>query len=32
MIFYLFSSEQLQQIFERLGYAFTPEMIFRNIR
>jgi trehalose/maltose hydrolase-like predicted phosphorylase len=31
MLFYLFSTEELQEIFERLGYAFTPEMIFKNI-
>ncbi|MFW5654323.1 MAG: glycoside hydrolase family 65 protein [Roseicyclus sp.] len=32
MIFYLFSSEEIVQIFERLGYEFTPGMIFRNLR
>ena len=31
MLFYLFSTEELQAIFERLGYVFTPEMIFENI-
>jgi alpha,alpha-trehalase len=31
MLFYLFSTEELQAIFERLGYVFTPEMIFQNI-
>lgn len=32
MIFYLFSREEIEQIFGRLGYEFTPDMIFRNIR
>lgn len=32
MIFYLFSSDEIVQIFERLGYRFTPGMIFRNVR
>ena len=32
MIFYLFSSEEIHHIFGRLGYEFSPEMIFRNIR
>ncbi len=31
MLFYLFSAERLQQLFERLGYPFEPEMIPRNI-
>jgi alpha,alpha-trehalase len=31
MLFYLFSSDELAQIFERLGYAFEREMIPRNI-
>ncbi|MER2998207.1 glycoside hydrolase family 65 protein [Pontibacter populi] len=31
MLFYLFSSEGLVQIFERLGYAFKPESIPENI-
>jgi len=31
MLFYLFSTEELEEIFERLGYGFTPEMIFKNI-
>jgi len=31
MLFYLFSTEELQAIFERLGYLFTPEKIFENI-
>ncbi|MGJ3262577.1 MAG: glycoside hydrolase family 65 protein [Salinarimonas sp.] len=32
MIFYLFSREEIEQIFDRLGYAFAPEQIFRNIQ
>ncbi|SDY48864.1 glycoside hydrolase family 65 protein [Citreimonas salinaria] len=32
MIFYLFSREEIEQIFERLGYKFTPDMIFRNVQ
>ncbi len=32
MIFYLFSSEEIGQLFEHLGHRFTPDMIFRNIR
>jgi alpha,alpha-trehalase len=31
MLFFLFSTEELTAIFERLGYEFTPDMIFRNI-
>ncbi len=31
MLFYLFSCEELQAIFEKLGYAFKPEMIPKNI-
>jgi alpha,alpha-trehalase len=31
MLFYLFSSDELAQIFERLGYDFDREMIPRNI-
>jgi alpha,alpha-trehalase len=31
MLFYLFSTEELGQLFERLGYPFDPEMIPRNI-
>ena len=31
MLFFLFSTEELTEIFERLGYEFTPDMIFRNI-
>ncbi|WP_375260811.1 glycoside hydrolase family 65 protein [Palleronia sp.] len=32
MIFYLFSREEIEHLFHRLGYRFSPEMIFRNIR
>jgi alpha,alpha-trehalase len=31
MLFYLFSAEELQQLFERLGYAFDPQMIPKNV-
>lgn len=31
MLFFLFSTEELSEIFTNLGYAFTPEMIPRNI-
>ena len=31
MLFYLFSTEELDMIFEALGYDFRPEMIRRNI-
>jgi trehalose/maltose hydrolase-like predicted phosphorylase len=31
MIFYLFSREEIELIFSRLRYAFTPEIIWRNI-
>jgi alpha,alpha-trehalase len=31
MLFYLFSSDELAQMFERLGYSFEREMIPRNI-
>lgn len=31
MLFYLFSAEELAQLFERLGYSSDPEMIPRNI-
>jgi len=31
MLFYLFSAEELEQLFERLGYAFDPGMIPRNV-
>jgi alpha,alpha-trehalase len=32
MLFYLFSREEIEQLFDRLGYRFDPEMIFKNIR
>jgi alpha,alpha-trehalase len=32
MIYYIFSSEEIGQIMDRLGYEFTPDMIQRNIR
>jgi alpha,alpha-trehalase len=31
MLFFLFSTEELTEIFNRLGYEFTPDMIFRTI-
>ena len=31
MIFYLFSREEIELIFDRLGYDFTPDMIWQNI-
>ncbi|MFW6094158.1 MAG: glycoside hydrolase family 65 protein, partial [Pseudomonadota bacterium] len=31
MLFYLFSADELRQIFERLGYAFDHALITRNI-
>lgn len=31
MIFYLFSREDIEQIFDQLGYNFSPDMIFRTI-
>jgi alpha,alpha-trehalase len=31
MLFYLFSADELTQMFERLGYSFDPQMIPRNI-
>lgn len=31
MLFYLFSSEELKEIFDRLGYAFEYETIPRNV-
>ena len=31
MLFYLFSSEELTKIFEKLGYEFSPESIPENI-
>jgi trehalose/maltose hydrolase-like predicted phosphorylase len=32
MLFFLFSTEELRELFDRLGYRFTPEMIGRNIQ
>ena len=32
MIFYLFSSDEIGHIFDRLGYRFDPGMILRNIQ
>lgn len=32
MVFYLFSREEIELIFDRLGYEFTPDMIWRNIQ
>lgn len=31
MLFYLFSSEELRELFEHLGYAFDPDMIPRTV-
>jgi trehalose/maltose hydrolase-like predicted phosphorylase len=31
MLFFLFSTEELTEIFERLGYEFTPDTIFKTI-
>jgi len=31
MLFFLFSTEELTEIFERLGYDFAPDMIFSTI-
>ncbi|MCF7985126.1 MAG: glycoside hydrolase family 65 protein [Thiohalocapsa sp.] len=31
MLFYLFSTEELQRLFDRLGYRFEPDMIPRNV-
>jgi alpha,alpha-trehalase len=31
MLFYLFSADELEQIFDRLGYAFAHDMIPKNI-
>jgi trehalose/maltose hydrolase-like predicted phosphorylase len=31
MLFYLFSEEELQRVFERLGYAYGPDTARRNI-
>ena len=32
MLFFLFSTEELKEVFDRLGYHFAPEMIGRNIQ
>lgn len=32
MLFFLFSTEELTEIFDRLGYNFTPDLITRNIQ
>lgn len=32
MVFYLFSREEIELIFDRLGYGFTADMIWRNIQ
>jgi len=32
MIFYLFSREEIEEIFHRLGYPFSPDLIFKNVR
>ena len=31
MLFFLFSTEELKDIFDQLGYEFTPDMIGKNI-
>jgi trehalose/maltose hydrolase-like predicted phosphorylase len=31
MLFYLFSAEELQEMFERMGYAFDPQSIPRTV-
>jgi alpha,alpha-trehalase len=31
MLFFLFSTEDLKDIFDRLGYEFTPDLIAKNI-
>jgi trehalose/maltose hydrolase-like predicted phosphorylase len=31
MLFYLFSDEELGELFERLGYVFDPQMMQRNV-
>lgn len=31
MLFYLFSSEELKELFDRLGYTFSPESIPANV-
>jgi trehalose/maltose hydrolase-like predicted phosphorylase len=32
MIFYLFSREEIEEILHRLGYNFSPDLIFKNIQ
>ncbi|MCA1752929.1 MAG: glycoside hydrolase family 65 protein, partial [Flavobacteriales bacterium] len=32
MLFYLFSNDELQKIFEHMGYDFDPEMLSENIK
>jgi len=32
MLFYLFSAEELRELFSRLGYRFEPETIPKNVR
>ena len=32
MLFFLFSTEELKEIFDRLGYHFSPDMIGENIQ
>lgn len=32
MLFFLFSTEELKELFDRLGYRFSPELIGRNIQ
>jgi beta-phosphoglucomutase family hydrolase len=31
MLFYVFSNDELYELFDRLGYTFSPEMMHRNI-
>ena len=31
MLFFLFSTEELEEIFERLGYDYTPETLRKNV-
>lgn len=32
MLFYLFSADELQQVFEHMGYEFDPDFIPRNVQ
>lgn len=32
MLFFIFSTEELTELFDRLGYHFSPDMIARNIQ